>query len=336
MQLRSRSAVEFASFAVMAMLAAFVLLHHMVAALFAGILTSQFITLLANGIFGRVSHKHSKALAALAVLLGLSGIVAGAVMLGVFATRGMSGEFGSLLEKMAAIIAKAETLLPAVVVENLPRSAADLKQAMSDALRHNADQLGNIGKGTASTVVHVLLAVVIGAMVAFHRFVDAAKTRPFAQALRTRIGYFTRSVSNVVFAQARISAINTTLTAIYLALVLPLLGHPLPYTKTMIAITFLAGLLPVIGNLISNTVIVVVSAGAAPIVAVWSLAFLVLIHKLEYFINARIVGSRINAAAWELLLAMLIMDTLFGVGGLVLAPILYAYAKAELAARELL
>lgn len=331
-----RSPVELASFAVMAMLVAYVLLHHMVAALFAGILTSQFITLLADGLFRRVSRKHSKVLAALAVFLGLSGIVVAAVVLGVFATKGMSDEFGSLLEKMAAIIAKSETLLPAVIVENLPRSAADLKQAISDALRHNADELGSIGKGTASTLVHVLLAVIIGAMVAFHRFVDPAETQPFAQALRTRIGYFTRAFSNVVFAQARISAINTTFTAIYLALVLPLLGHPLPYTKTMIAITFLAGLLPVIGNLISNTVIVVVSAGAAPIVAVWSLAFLVLIHKLEYFINARIVGSRVNAAAWELLLSMLVMESLFGVGGLVLAPILYAYVKAELAAHRLL
>ena len=37
------------------------------------------------------------------------------------------------------------------------------------------------------------------------------------------------------------------------------MGIHLPLIKTMIAITFLVGLLPVIGNLISNTVIVVVS-----------------------------------------------------------------------------
>lgn len=336
MQDRISFPVELASYVVMAMLVAFVLFHHMVAALFAGILTSLFINLLASGMFMRVSQRHSKVLATLAVLLGLSAIIGGAVAFGIFAAKGMSEEFGNLLEKMAAIIAKADTILPPVIVENLPRSAADIKLAIAGALRHNADELGNIGKGTASAMVHVVLAIIIGAMVSFHRFVDHARSRPFAQALRTRIGYFTRAFSNVVFAQARISAINTTFTAIYLAFVLPLLGHPLPYTKTMIAITFLAGLLPVIGNLISNTVIVVVSAGAAPIVAVWSLTFLVVIHKLEYFINARIVGSRINAAAWELLLAMLIMESLFGVGGLVLAPILYAYLKAELAERALL
>ncbi|MCK7494761.1 MAG: hypothetical protein MZW92_29275 [Comamonadaceae bacterium] len=41
----------------------------------------------------------------------------------------------------------------------------------------------------------------------------------------------------------------------------------LPLTKTLIAVTFFAGLLPVIGNLISNTVIVVVSLAHSPQVA---------------------------------------------------------------------
>ena len=40
---------------------------------------------------------------------------------------------------------------------------------------------------------------------------------------------------------------------------LPLLGINLPLTKTIILVTFVVGLLPVVGNLISNTVIVIVS-----------------------------------------------------------------------------
>jgi predicted PurR-regulated permease PerM len=56
----------------------------------------------------------------------------------------------------------------------------------------------------------------------------------------------------------------------------------------------------------------------------------VLIHKLEYFINAKIVGARIQASAWEILLAMLTMESIFGISGLILAPITYAYIKSEL------
>jgi predicted PurR-regulated permease PerM len=97
----------------------------------------------------------------------------------------------------------------------------------------------------------------------------------------------------------------------------------------MVAVTFVAGLIPVLGNLISNGVIVIVSSSVSPQVAVAALVFLVVIHKLEYFLNARIVGSQVKAHAWELLLAMLVMETAFGVAGVVFAPILYAYVKAK-------
>jgi predicted PurR-regulated permease PerM len=140
----------------------------------------------------------------------------------------------------------------------------------------------------------------------------------------------------IVFAQVRISALNTALTAIYLVVVLPLLGVRLPLTKTLIILTFLAGLLPVIGNLISNTVIVVVSLSYSLGAALGSLTFLVVIHKLEYFLNAKIVGTEIQARAWELLLAMLVMEAAFGIAGVVAAPIYYAYLKDELSARGLI
>jgi len=62
----------------------------------------------------------------------------------------------------------------------------------------------------------------------------------------------------------------------------------------------------------------------------------VVIHKLEYFVNARIIGARIRARAWELLLAMLVMDAAFGIPGLIAAPIYYAYVKDELTLRKLI
>lgn len=140
----------------------------------------------------------------------------------------------------------------------------------------------------------------------------------------------------IVFAQIRISGINTFFTALYLAVALPIFGISLPLAKTMIVVTFLVGLLPVVGNLISNTVIFIVSLAHSPAVAVSSLGFLVVIHKLEYFLNARIVGGRISAKAWELLTAMLVMESAFGIAGLVAAPICYAWLKDELNQRGLL
>ena len=66
------------------------------------------------------------------------------------------------------------------------------------------------------------------------------------------------------------------------------------------------------------------------IVAAYALLFLITIHKLEYFLNAKIIGTQINARSWELLGAMLLMESLFGIPGVIAAPVFYAYVKTEL------
>ena len=47
--------------------------------------------------------------------------------------------------------------------------------------------------------------------------------------------------------------------------------------------------------------IVILSLGISVGTAVASLVFLVLIHKLEYLINSRIVGGETDSQAWEIL-----------------------------------
>jgi predicted PurR-regulated permease PerM len=177
--------------------------------------------------------------------------------------------------------------------------------------------------------------MVLGAMVALHEAVPIETDRPLARELVERVTRLGNAFRRVVFAQVRISLINTVLTGIYIALILPSLGVKLPFKITLVAVTFITGLLPVVGNLISNVVIVVVSLSYSLNVAIGSLLFLIVIHKLEYFLNARIVGSRTECHAWELLLAMLAMEAAFGIAGVVAAPIYYAYLKDELSDRGL-
>ena len=128
---------------------------------------------------------------------------------------------------------------------------------------------------------------------------------------------------------------NTFFTGIYLAVVLPLCGIHLPFVKTMLVITLIVCCLPVIGNLTSNTIIFVVSASVSFPAALASLAFLVALHKVEFFLSGRILGHQISAKTWELLLAMLVMETAFGLPGIACGPLFYAYMKAELRAAKL-
>jgi predicted PurR-regulated permease PerM len=204
-------------------------------------------------------------------------------------------------------------------------------------LREHASQLQGTGRQAIRNLAQVIIGIVLGAMIALHRARKLPPPRaPLAAAMTLRAANLVTAFRDVVYAQAKISALNTLLTGIFLLVVLPLFDVRLPLAKTLVAATFVVGLLPVIGNLISNTLIFVIALSISLWVAVSALAYLVVIHKLEYFLNARIIGTQIRARAWELLIAMLFMEGVFGVPGLIVAPIYYAYVKRELEAEQLI
>jgi predicted PurR-regulated permease PerM len=63
--------------------------------------------------------------------------------------------------------------------------------------------------------------------------------------------------------------------------------------------------------------------------ALFALVFLILIHKLEYFLNSKIVGDRIKNPMWLTLIGLVVGEKLMGVPGMVLAPIVLHYIKVE-------
>lgn len=233
-----------------------------------------------------------------------------------------------LVQKIGEIVESGSAYLPAWLVNALPQQEGVLA-GIGAWLKAHAAEIGNVGLGAMKTLGYMLLGLLLGSMVAMREAADPQAYGPVSTRLLAQVGRLREALWQVATAQIKISAVNTLLTSVYLVVVLPLFGVHLPLAKTLIAVTFFAGLLPIVGNLLSNTAITVISLSISFEVAVASLAFLVLVHKLEYFINARIVGGQINARAWELLLWMLVMERLFGPAGVVAAPIFYAWLKAE-------
>lgn len=309
---------------------------HLLPALLGGLLVYELVRGLAPFIRSRPSEAELAKVIVIAVIAAL--VVTGMTLLILGALsffRGDSGNLSALLVKLAQIIEESRGRLPHWLLAYLPESAEELSSALASWLRANADVLRGAGQDFARALVHILVGMVIGALLSLRGAAPATAPRPVAAVLTERVDRLARSFRRVVFAQVWIAALNTLFTALYLGVALPLLGVHLPLIKTMIAVTFLCGLLPVIGNLISNAVIVLVSLSNSLFVGMGSLAYLVVIHKLEYFLNARIIGTRIRARAWELLAAMLVMEAAFGLSGLLAAPIFYAYFKDELADKEL-
>jgi predicted PurR-regulated permease PerM len=314
-----------------------VLLLHLLPALLAGLLVYELVHMLAPRLrIWRMTHDWSKVLAVTVLTVIVITIVT-LIIVGIIAVlRTDVGSISALMKQLAEILDRSRNALPPWLVEKLPANAEQLRESAVDWLREHARDLRGVGTDFGRGFAHILIGMIIGAFISLREARTARENGPLAQAMLERAARVGEAFRRIVFAQVRISALNTTLTAIYLVIVLPLLGVHLPLVKTMIAVCFIAGLLPVIGNLISNTVIVIVSLSHSIYAALGALAFLVLIHKLEYFVNARIVGTQIRARAWELLIAMLAMEAAFGIAGVVAAPIYYAYLKDELKSRGLI
>lgn len=312
-----------------------VLMKGLLAALFSGLLVYSLVHVLAPTLGKNISDHRARMIAVTIlgslIVLGLSLAVWGALAF----FQSDAGSVEVLLKKMADIIEASRPQMPAWLKDYIPANAEALRAAITDWLRVHAVQAQSFGQQAGRTVAHLLIGMVIGAMAALYDTTARHDYKPLAAALHVRIVVLHHAFRQIVFAQVRIAGINAIFTAIYLIVVLPLAGVHLPLTKTMIAVTFIAGLLPVLGNLISNTVIVIVGLSHSLGVALASLLFLILIHKLEYFLNAKIIGSHINARAWELLAAMLTMEAIFGLPGVIAAPVFYAYLKQELQAQGL-
>jgi predicted PurR-regulated permease PerM len=209
-----------------------------------------------------------------------------------------------------------------------------------DALGQEANYLRNVANFARSATA-VLAFCILGIVAAGSLFIKTGldpyrgthrvKNNLYSiccDKVSTRFRDFYRSFATVMGAQIMISFINTVLTAIFL------LAVRLPHTPLLIAVTFLCGLVPIVGNLVSNTIIVFVALTVSLKLAIFALVFLIVIHKLEYFLNSKIIGARIRNPIWLTLFGLIVGEKLMGVPGMILSPVVLNYLRVEMSKIE--
>ncbi len=297
-------------------------------ALFSGLLVYSLVHLITPLIEKRIRFVRARifviAVLALIVISSLTTLTLAAMAF----VNSDAGSIHMLLQNMSAMIEESRSQFPAWMSDYLPNGSDALRVMMSDWVHQHGHEAQIWGAEAGHSIIHLLMGMIIGGMVALHE--KCGRLPEFAAAVLERVINLQTAFQRIVFAQVRISAINACLSAIYLLVILPASGVHLPFSKTMVLITFVTGLLPVVGNVISNTVLVIISLSHSLHIAFFSLLYMMVIHKLEYFLNAKIIGTQINAKAWELLIAILVMEALFGIPGLIAAPVFYACLKMEL------
>ena len=211
-----------------------------------------------------------------------------------------------------------------------------LREVVIQTLGEEANYLrnvANVAKATTTTLIFSILGIVAAASLFFktgldpYRGTHRVKNNLYSiccDQVSRRFRDFYRSFATVMGAQITISLINTVLTATFLFAV-----H-MPHAPLLIVVTFLCGLVPIVGNLISNTIIVFVALTVSLKLAISALIFLVVIHKLEYLLNSKIIGDRIRNPVWLTLIALILGERLMGIPGLILAPVVLNYLRVEM------
>jgi len=338
---RSRpSAEEIAAWILLGSLIVYTLWMHLVPAVVGGLGLYLVLEYLAQLFSRRIPGTAARPLALILVTLVGGGLIVGSIAFAVSFLRHHVDRIPAMMTQMAEILRTTRVWLGGYGQQVIPEVMTDaeaIKGAVVDWLKAHADTLKVAGGTISIGVVHLIMGMLVAILVFFRHVThhDETLRGSLARQLADKVDRFGHAFSRIATAQLKISATNTLLTAFYLFVVLQMFGKRLPFSTTIVVITFICGLIPVLGNLISNTVIVVLSLGISVGTAIASLVFLVLIHKLEYLINSRIVGGETDSQAWEILLAILIGETAFGVSGVVMAPIIYAFVKRELHDRGL-
>jgi predicted PurR-regulated permease PerM len=207
---------------------------------------------------------------------------------------------------------------------------------IKDQARYLGD-FANFARHASTTFVFIIVAIVCAVSLFFNSQLDLGRDTykvrnnlysVFCDEISARFTEFYRSFATVIGAQMTISAINTVLTAIFVFAI------GLPYAPVVIRLTFLCGLFPLDGNIVSNTVIVFIGFLVSAKVAIGALVFLVVIHKLEYFLNSKIIGARIRNPIWLTLIGLIIGEKLMGVPGMILSPVVLNYLRVEMSKIE--
>ncbi len=215
-----------------------------------------------------------------------------------------------------------------------------LKAHAMTTIKDQARYLGdfaNFARHASTTFVFIIIAIVCAVSLFFNNrldlFRESHKVRNnlysvYCDEITARFSNFYHSFATVMGAQMTISAINTVLTAIFV------FSIGLPYAPVVVGLTFLCGLFPIVGNVVSNTVIVFVGFLVSGRLAIMALFFLIIVHKLEYFLNSKIIGSRIRNPIWLTLIGLIIGEKLMGVPGMILSPVVLNYLRVEMSKIE--
>lgn len=199
----------------------------------------------------------------------------------------------------------------------------------TDHVVEGAKHYAGSALGYASAIGHIVVYATIGLILAvvfllehdhlkeFHRKIDA---RSLHGTIIRWLGHLADAVVVTVQLQFIVAACNTVMTLP----VLLLLG--IHHVAPLMVLIFVSGLVPVIGNIVSGTVLSLLAFQAKGWFGVGIFtALTVILHKIEsYYLNPRLTARHVHLPGFILILSLIAWEHLLGFIGLFASfPVLF-------------
>lgn len=246
-----------------------------------------------------------------------------------FVVETIAAQGPQLIEETIRSVNALAKSLPEEIRAKVPGNA----QEFFGMLRATAgDLMGyarNFGGASFLVFLQLVFALILGVSAALMigKADESATEKPLSKAWLAVMERYARCFTLLMGAQVYVSLWNTFCTAIFIYGILPAVDVSLPFRELLLLFTAFASLIPAAGNIMANTLILVLTIRYGVLVALGSVLYLFFIHKLEYFVNGYIIGRNVQASVPEMLIAIILGEVAFGLPGLITAPVTYAFLK---------
>jgi predicted PurR-regulated permease PerM len=219
------------------------------------------------------------------------------------------------------------------IKEHLPDTGrlAERAREYSETALHFASMMGHLAM---FALIAIILAVIYTLEeVELHELVDKVSPASLLGTVMRWLGYVAEAIRITIQLQLVVAAVNTVLT---LPVLLILGIHHIP---SLMILIFVSGLVPVVGNIISGTVLSLLAYQAKGFVGIGVfVALTFVLHKIEaYYLNPRLTSKHVHLPGFAIVVSLIAWEHLLGFIGLFVSfPFLFVASKirGEMAASE--
>ncbi len=251
-----------------------------------------------------------------AAILGLSG----------WATAGRLKTF--IIETRETLPEQIDALKQHELFVQLATYLPDTEKLVESAKHYGADVAH-----AATEFGHFVLLLIIGLILGVVYFFDEPSVNAFRAGLPPRSLFGTLSrwfgiTADAVGLMLQLQIVVALCNAVLTLPVLLIIG--VPHIPALMLLIFVSGLIPVVGNLISGAVLILLAYQARGLFGVGIfVALTFVLHKIEsYYLNPRLTSRHVQLPGFVLILSLIAWEHLLGIVGLFVSfPFLFVAGK---------